>query len=286
MSWSKLHSDEWLYGSIRKYPPEIRGIWPDLQALAEVSPMTGFVCVAPGIGYGNEQLAKVLNCGLDLLLKSMTIFISEKYIKVDENNVIAVLDWKWYQSEYQRLRKYKEGTKKGTSKSTPKSTKKYTEKGTNTGEPPFPPLNNPPLIPNQSQNQSQIYNQPEPTPAFGGHKKVEPENKNTAFIINGERITWAYRQSVLNRVKDIYIMGRIFYRAHIKARQGGIIAWIEEGLKGPNNYALLPIEEESISVGVIQNWIDKNILKYKNDGTQTIGEILSLIPDKSEQNRR
>jgi hypothetical protein len=132
MSWSKLHSDQWLYGSIRKYAPEIRAVWPDLQALGETSPMTGYVCIAPGIAYEKKQLVEILNITLELLLKSLEIFTLEKYIKIDEKGVIKILCWKRYQSEYQRLKKYKEGTKKGT------------EKGTEKGTPQ-----------NQSQNQSQ-----------------------------------------------------------------------------------------------------------------------------------
>jgi hypothetical protein len=126
MSWSKVHTQEWLFGSIRKYPPEVRAIFIDLQAMATDSVFTGFVCVTPSVGYENKQLAKAFNCTVENIEKSLAIFIQEKYISIDENGVIKIHDWSSYQNEYQRLAKYKIGTKK----STKKSTKKNTEKGT------------------------------------------------------------------------------------------------------------------------------------------------------------
>lgn len=125
-----MYSEEWLYGSIRKYAPEIRAVWTDLQAMASKPPFCGKICISENIGYSFEQLAGLFNTPVDVFINAIDIFVFEKYISISDNKIITLLDWEKYQSEYDRLRKYKEGTSKSTKKDTLKNTKKDTSKCT------------------------------------------------------------------------------------------------------------------------------------------------------------
>ena len=122
--------------------------------------------------------------------------------------------------------------------------------------------------------------EPDSTPAVGGSlKKSTPEKKKrdkTAFIIGSEKITWPYWQRIVNMMHgDKFAAGRIFYRAFRKAKPGSCTAWIEGGLKGKSPYALQPITDETTMAQAVQEWIDKNIFKFKDESIQTVGEILT-----------
>lgn len=121
-----MYSEEWLYGSIRKYAPETRAVWTDLQAMASKPPFCGKICISENIGYSFEQLAGLFNTPVDVFINAIDIFVFEKYISISDNKIITLLDWEKYQSEYDRLRKYKKGTEKSTKKGTEKSTEKCT----------------------------------------------------------------------------------------------------------------------------------------------------------------
>lgn len=131
MGWSKLHSTGWLYGAIRKCSPEIRSVWPDLQAQAEVSIVRGVVCAAPGVGYGLEMLSSMWKTPLEIIVQALDFFKSQRcsddpadpkynifWITVNADGTIVLNEWLRFQDEYQRLKKYR-GTEKGTPKSTP-----------------------------------------------------------------------------------------------------------------------------------------------------------------------
>ncbi len=123
MSWTKLHSDAWLYGSIRKYDPEIRAVWLDLQAFADICNPRGKICITENLPFSLDQLSKLFNTKCDILKKALKIFSDlENYIEIDDKNVIILKDWVYYQSEYQRLKQYKKKDTKGTSKGTKKGT--------------------------------------------------------------------------------------------------------------------------------------------------------------------
>jgi hypothetical protein len=121
-SFSKWLSRKWLYGTIRKLPVEIRGVWPDIQSQAEQSIYIGNVCITKDVGYSNEQLSKMWNTPIEILEKAFNIFKNDlKCISIDEHNVIKILNWTSVQSPYQRLKKYRKNTKKNTKNDTPES---------------------------------------------------------------------------------------------------------------------------------------------------------------------
>lgn len=153
---------------------------------------------------------------------------------------------------------------------------------TNDGLNPNP---NPNLNPNLNSNLNSNPNsnpkyKERKTPADGGSLKKSLSKKSSekiAFILNNEKISWPYWQRIINMMHgDKFAAGRIFYRAFQKAKPEGIINWIEAGLKGKKQYALLPIEEESTMGASVGHWIDKNIFKFKDDSCQKIGDVLGI----------
>ncbi len=106
-----MWTNKWLRGSIRKYPVEIRGVWPDLQAMADESPVRGKIMIAEGVPYTPEQLSLALNIPREIYDKAIAIFIKEKYIRID-NGIIELLQWTDLQSDYQRQKKYRKVTTK------------------------------------------------------------------------------------------------------------------------------------------------------------------------------
>jgi len=120
-----MHTDEWLYGSIRKMRPEIRAVWVDAQAQADLSVIRGTICAAPGVGYSVDQLAAMWNTPKPVIEDAFKAFVAEEYITVNPDLTITLIDWLKFQSEYQRVKKYK-----NTGKNTEKDTEKNTEKGT------------------------------------------------------------------------------------------------------------------------------------------------------------
>lgn len=128
-TWIKIYCENWLRGSIRQEPPEIRGIWVDLLTLAGDSAYgdVGEIKLADKLGLTDKQLCQLLNITDDLLQKAKKRLIETERIKIDNDNVIIIINWQKYQSEYQRIRKY---TKKNTTKNTTKHTEKHTTKNT------------------------------------------------------------------------------------------------------------------------------------------------------------
>lgn len=159
MAWTKLYSDKWLFGKIRKYRPEIRAVWMDLQAQADLSIVRGCVGATATVGYPPTMLAKMWNTPLQTLEEALEAFKKEKWIEMDENYIIKLTEWLCFQDEYQRIKKYRvinntstnaisdteKGTEKNTGKDTEKDTAKDTEKDTAQIQ-----------IQNQIQNQIQI----------------------------------------------------------------------------------------------------------------------------------
>ena len=135
MSWRKSWSKQNIYGNgdgkckKRQLSPEERSVWDDYLDLAHLSMSRGFICVAPDVGFTRAQLSKLLNTSEETLNCANSKLLSLGMIVLYDNDVIGIKNWHRYQSEYDRLKQYKD-TEKGTPKGTQKSTQKSTPKGT------------------------------------------------------------------------------------------------------------------------------------------------------------
>lgn len=126
-NWIKLYVDQCLRGTMMKeLPYNERWLWFGILLLAGDSPFEGKICITENIGYTDEQIAELLETPVDVYKSAKEKMLKHNKIKVDENNVILIVNWTRYQSEYSRLRVYKSRGKKGTKKSTRKGTKKNT----------------------------------------------------------------------------------------------------------------------------------------------------------------
>ena len=112
-NWIKLYVDQTLRGScFEELLPEERFVWFGFLLLAGDNSIEGKISVTNKMGYSIEQLADLLNCSVELIKRSIKKMIKNDKIKVNNKNVITIINWKKYQSEYQRQRDYREENKK------------------------------------------------------------------------------------------------------------------------------------------------------------------------------
>lgn len=90
-------------GTKRHLLPHQRSVWDDCLDLAEMSPAIGTICVVPGVPYTSEQLSIVFKTPKHIVEESLNRFIQLKMISKDGR----ILQWKKYQSEYQRQKGYR-----------------------------------------------------------------------------------------------------------------------------------------------------------------------------------
>jgi hypothetical protein len=108
-TWIKLYCDKWLSGSLREESPEIRGIWADLLALAGggLYGDSGEIKLQNGIGLTDFQFQKLLNISKYQWRKAKKRLLDTQRITVDDLNIIRIINWKRYQSEYERQKPYR-----------------------------------------------------------------------------------------------------------------------------------------------------------------------------------
>jgi len=112
-NWIKLYVDQVLRGTcFEELIPDERFIWFGFLLLAGDNAMEGKICVTEEMGFSKEQLASLLKCDTELIKRSIKKMIRYEKIKINKNNVIQILNWQKYQSEYQRQRDYREEYKK------------------------------------------------------------------------------------------------------------------------------------------------------------------------------
>ena len=114
MSWRKSWAQENIHGhngdglcSKRKLSPDERSVWDDYLDLAALSPVRGQVCISAQIGYTPEQLSNILNTPADIIVKANTRMQELGMITVENNGIVVILNWRKYQSDYDRQVTYR-----------------------------------------------------------------------------------------------------------------------------------------------------------------------------------
>ena len=121
-TWVKVYVDQWLRGTMRdELEPDERSVWADFLALAGDSPFEGQISFTERVGYTDEQLADCLKVKITVIQSAKEKMIKYDKIKINSNNIIYIVNWNRYQSEYERLKKYR-GTKISTDEGTSEST--------------------------------------------------------------------------------------------------------------------------------------------------------------------
>ena len=117
MKWVRLWTEEVIYGTTSEELDYIqRGIWFQFLALGGLPPVLGKICLSETIGYADEQLAELLKVPLDLLKEVKELLASKRCrkVKVDDKNIITILNWKHYQTPYARVVKSRQRKKEKT----------------------------------------------------------------------------------------------------------------------------------------------------------------------------
>jgi len=103
-TWVKIYCGNWIGGSLRQEKPALRGIWADLLALCGGGQYSqeGEIKVRKDIGYTDSMLSKVLNISPKVWATSKKRLVETDRLEVKTDNILAIINWKSYQSEYER----------------------------------------------------------------------------------------------------------------------------------------------------------------------------------------
>ena len=107
-TYFKVFSDKILNGSCVSL--EDTGCWIKLLALNSIGQFhdDGEIKVAKKMGYMDEQIATLLKIKPLEWKKWKAFFIKEGRISIDESNIIKIVNWGEYQTEYGRQKPYRE----------------------------------------------------------------------------------------------------------------------------------------------------------------------------------
>lgn len=103
-TWIKINCDRWLNGTIRGESAELRGIWVDLLVLAGSGKYgdSGEVKITDQVGFLDRQLADLLQISTRKWLNVKKRLQETDRICTTEKNIIVIVNWAKYQSEYER----------------------------------------------------------------------------------------------------------------------------------------------------------------------------------------
>lgn len=108
--WVKLWIKESLIGTIREdLTPAERGLWYDFLLLAGNSRVPGVICANENTPIPIKRIAGILNVTEMLVNQGIQKFQESSRIKIDEQGLIHIVNWKRYQySDYDRVKKYRQ----------------------------------------------------------------------------------------------------------------------------------------------------------------------------------
>jgi len=111
--WLKLWAIECLDGSIRyQLEPDERGVWYDLLVFARVCNQDGLIADKDKRPYPHSFIANRLNISEELLERALQKCSGEG--RIEENACgIQIVNWKIYQSEYERQKPYRQRQDEG-----------------------------------------------------------------------------------------------------------------------------------------------------------------------------
>jgi hypothetical protein len=123
-TWVKLFCNQWLNGSARHDPLEVRALWVDLLAIAGEFGGDGRVRITENTPFSDENIAKMMKVKPSIWRKVKSYLIQNGRITVDIDGFLTITKWSTYQSEYQRTKTAP--SRKSTTESTAKSTSEST----------------------------------------------------------------------------------------------------------------------------------------------------------------
>ena len=107
-NWIKLYVDQCLRGSMmEELENEERWSWIGLLLLAGDCPIEGEIGITNEIGYTDEQISKMIDVPIEVFCRAKTKMVEAGKISTGDNNIVRIVNWKKYQSEYGRQRIYR-----------------------------------------------------------------------------------------------------------------------------------------------------------------------------------
>ena len=126
-TWIKIYCDKWLNGTIREESLEVRAVWIDLLVLAGSGKYgdSGEVKITDRVGFLDQQLADLMQISVQKWVACKKKLVETDRVEVLENNIIHIINWNRYQSEYERTKQY--SVRKTTLKTTNQTTTNHTD---------------------------------------------------------------------------------------------------------------------------------------------------------------
>jgi hypothetical protein len=116
-TWFKVYPDRWLNGSLRQESLEFKGAWAEILNLAAygVYGDSGEIKLTDNVGVSDASLASIMSISVKRWRRLKARMVTTNRISVDKMNIIKVLKWSAYQSEYERQKPYRKVTREVTS---------------------------------------------------------------------------------------------------------------------------------------------------------------------------
>jgi hypothetical protein len=129
-TWFKVYPDRWLNGSLRQESLEFKGAWAEILNLAAygVYGDSGEIKLTDNVGVSDASLASIMSISVKRWRRLKARMVTTNRISVDKMNIIKVLKWSAYQSEYERQKPYRKVTREVTSMVTLEKEKEIIEK--------------------------------------------------------------------------------------------------------------------------------------------------------------
>lgn len=111
-NWIKLYVHKILRGTLftEMRDPAERFVWFGFLLLAGDSPIEGKIAVTKRRGMDDILLADILEVEVELLQSAKEKMVRHRKIELLPNNVIKIVNWKSYQSDYSKKKASKIGT--------------------------------------------------------------------------------------------------------------------------------------------------------------------------------
>lgn len=110
-TWVKMHITGWLHGSIRwQLEPDERSVWADLICMAGECGKDGKICDNDNNPFPRQYIANHLNLKQELLDRTIAKCRHEGRLE-NREDILIIVNWKYYQSEYDRQKPYREHKK-------------------------------------------------------------------------------------------------------------------------------------------------------------------------------
>ena len=109
-SWSQQNLDP--SGTKRQLTPEQRSVWDDVLDLAENCHDHGHLAAFKGVGFTLDQMVEIFNTPEPVVASALAKFKELDMLSLNSSGVLVVKNWVKYQSEYDRVKDWRDHKRK------------------------------------------------------------------------------------------------------------------------------------------------------------------------------